>query len=383
MKLFSTTILAACALAFSVSAEEVTSPLQEGPLPYPPMTGPIHANPKPSHFDAGPIGEVYVGGVLSGLGMVQSNATATNNDSFLDLSNGQFFLEKNEGLIQFYLQAGGYSIPALGTPYLEAEDTTKDTFGILPEAYIKIAPTDNFSIMAGKLPTLIGAEYTFTFQNMNIQRGLLWNQENAVNRGVQVNYATGPITAAISLNDGFYSEEYNWVSGLVSWAIDDENTLAFAAGGNVDETTRNRFETPLLQNNSSIYNLMYTYHKGPWIISPYLQYTRLEENAAIGIADDAETMGAAFLAEYQFCDKWSLAGRAEYIDSTGGSNLMYGADSDAWSLTLTPTYQEGIFFARAEASYVGAGDTTNGAVFGDTGSDEDQGRLLLETGFLF
>jgi len=31
--------------------------------------------------------------------------------------------------------------------------------------------------MAAKLPTLIGAEYTFTFENMNIERGLLWNQE--------------------------------------------------------------------------------------------------------------------------------------------------------------------------------------------------------------
>jgi hypothetical protein len=38
---------------------------------------------------------------------------------------------------------------------------------------------------------LIGAEYTFTFENMNIQRGLLWNQENAVTRGVQVNQTMG------------------------------------------------------------------------------------------------------------------------------------------------------------------------------------------------
>ena len=37
----------------------------------------------------------------------------------------------------------------------------------------------------------MGAEYTFTFQNMNIERGLLWNQETAVNRGIQVNQALG------------------------------------------------------------------------------------------------------------------------------------------------------------------------------------------------
>jgi len=53
------------------------------------------------------------------------------------------------------------------------------------------------------LPTLVGAEYTFSFENMNIERGLLWNQENAVNRGVQLNYAADPFTFAFSWNDGF------------------------------------------------------------------------------------------------------------------------------------------------------------------------------------
>ena len=58
----------------------------------------------------------------------------------------------------------------------------------MPQAFLKIVPTDNFSIQAGKLPTLIGAEYTFSFENFNIERGLLWNQEPAVSRGVQANY---------------------------------------------------------------------------------------------------------------------------------------------------------------------------------------------------
>ena len=58
------------------------------------------------------------------------------------------------------------------------------------------------SILAGKLPTLIGPEYTFSFENMNIQRGLLWNQENAVNRGVQVNYNSEHIAISASWNDG-------------------------------------------------------------------------------------------------------------------------------------------------------------------------------------
>ena len=50
----------------------------------------------------------------------------------------------------------------------------------------------------------MGAESTFTFQNMNIERGLLWNQENAVNRGVQVNHTLGKLTASLAWTDGYH-----------------------------------------------------------------------------------------------------------------------------------------------------------------------------------
>ena len=54
--------------------------------------------------------------------------------------------------------------------------------GPVPGGLVKLQAGKNTSIMIGALPTLIGAEYTFTFENINIERGLLWNQENAVNR---------------------------------------------------------------------------------------------------------------------------------------------------------------------------------------------------------
>jgi hypothetical protein len=79
----------------------------------------------------------------------------------------------------------------------------------LPQAYSKIMSTDNLSVKPGKLPTILGTETTFTYQNMNIQHGLLWNQENAVNCGVQVNYAQGRMTFALSAHDSFYSTQPN------------------------------------------------------------------------------------------------------------------------------------------------------------------------------
>ena len=368
---------------------------QAAPLPMPAMTGPLQS-PSPFQFNAGPLGELDITGVMSGMGLWQDNPVNTvspdpvafNGYTHADISNGQIFIQKTHGLIQFFLQAGAYNMPALGTPFLSTGATTSDYYGALPQAYLKIAPTKDFSVLIGKLPTLIGAEYTFTFENMNIERGLLWNQENAVNRGVQVNYSAGPLSASLAWSDGFYSNRFNWLSGDLSYTINSANTVSFVGAGNAGQTGYSTLATPVYQNNSSIYNLIYTYSSGPWMIQPYLQYTHVSANPAIGVGRGTATKGAAILASYSFTPHVTLAARAEYIASTGNAtdgavNLMYGPGSKAWSITVTPTYQDHDFFARAEFSYVQASSYTQGDVFGPQGNNPTQARALVETGFLF
>ena len=358
----------------------------------PAMTGPLAANPNPLKFDQEPLsqflGPVYVTGVLSGLGMAQTNPVSTDKTFRGDISNGQVIVQNTTGLVQFYAQAGIYSLPALGTAYVTAKNVNSDFFGPLPVGYLKLAPTDSFSIQAGKLPTLIGAEYTFTFQNMNIERGLLWNQEPAISDGVQANYTTGPLAFSVSYNDGFYSGNYNWLTGAVTWTIDSSNTLEVVGGGNFGTTSTNTLVTPVAQNNSDIFNVIYTYTSAPWTITPYFQYTNVPKNASLGLTHDAQTYGGAVLASYAFTDTFSLAGRAEIIGSTGSTtdgspSLIFGPGSEAWSLTLTPTYQKSIFFARGEASYVGASSTSGGLAFGHSGKTNDQERVLAEIGIVF
>ena len=356
------------------------------PLSMPQMAGPLGLDTTPYSFEAGPLNKIYVTGVASAMGWAQNHATANDKAYRADVTNAQVFVQNNKGPAQFFLQAGVYDLPALGTSYLRATKTTSNTYGYLPQGYLKYAPTDNFSIMAGKLPTLIGDEYTFTFQNMNIERGLLWNQENAVNRGIQANYSSGPFSLSVSLNDGFYSNHYSWVTGLATYSIDSNNAIAVAGGGNFGESARSSFATPLAQNNSEIYNVMYTHTDGNLTINPYLQYTYVPENAGIGIASSASTYGAALLTKYTFDQNYSLAGRAEYIASTGGTtapNLLYGQGSRAWSVTVTPTYQFNMFFGRFDASYTRAMRATAGSAFGTTGNEKSQGRLVLEAGIMF
>ena len=364
---------------------------QAAPLPMPAMTGPLQS-PSPFQFNAGPLGKLDITGVMSGMGVWQDNpGLAGTPDKYTraDISNGQIFIQKTHGLIQFFLQAGAYNMPALGAPFLSTGNTTSDYYGALPQAYLKIAPTKNFSVLIGKLPTLIGAEYTFTFENMNIERGLLWNQENAVNRGVQVNYSAGPLSASLAWSDGFYSNRYNWLSGSLSYTINSANTVSFVGMGNAGQTDYSTsLATPIYQNNSDIYNLIYTYSSGPLMIQPYLQYTHVPANPAIGVGHSTATKGAALLASYSLTPHVTLAARAEYIASTGNAtdgavNLMYGPGSKAWSITVTPTYQDHDFFARAEFSYVQASSYTQGDVFGPQGNNPTQARALVETGFLF
>jgi len=242
-----------------------------------------------------------------------------------------------------------------------------------------------FSLQIGKLPTLIGDEYTFTFENMNIERGLLWNLEPAVSRGIQVNYTQGPLTLSLSWNDGTYSDQFGSLSGLASYAFNGgADTLAFAAGGNL--ASGPHFSA---LNNSSYYDLIYTHTSGPWTISPYVQYVNLPVFTKIGPPDSTQVWGGALLVSYFIDDNWKMAGRVEYEGSSGNPattyNLIgYGAGSNAWSFTVTPTYQWKQWFVRADASYVDAGnvDVADFDGFGHSGTNKDQFRVMLELGLL-
>lgn len=350
-------------------------------LTTPPLTGPLAANPNPIAFDVGfPLGKVYFGGAISGMALFQSNPVPGNNSPEFDLTNGLLWLQNNEGPFQFFAMAGVYSFPTLGTPYFHVPKITDDTFGPVPVAWGKLVATDELSLQFGKLPTLIGAEYPFTFQNMNIERGLLWNQEPVVSRGIQGNYVSGPVSLSVSLNDGFYSNNYNWVSGLASYALNKENTIAISGGGAFRETAKSTFVTPPPQNNSTILNVLYTYNSAPWTITPYFQYTDVHSSARLGIAS-AQTYGGAILANYKVNDNVNIAGRGEYIASSGPGNVLYGPGSSAGSLTLTPTYQNGIWFLRGEASLVHAFDSPG--AFGKNGTAKTQIRGIVETGIVF
>src|SRR5665213_3393 len=173
------------------------------PLGSPSMTGPL-STAIPHEISAGPLGKLEVTGILSGGGMVEGNHVPPGAIAHWDLSNAQVFVQKTSGWFQFYLQGGAYNIIALGSPFVKTSTQIDQLYGPLPVGYIKLVK-GGFSVEAGELPTLIGAEYTFSFQNMNIERGLLWGQEPAISRGIQLNEAYKKLSLSFAYTDGFFS----------------------------------------------------------------------------------------------------------------------------------------------------------------------------------
>lgn len=236
----------------------------------------------------------------------------------------------------------------------------------------------------------MGAEGAWPWGNFNIERGLLWNLENTVTRGVQFNYSKGAISASVAWTDGFYSHRFNNLTGSITYTLSPADTITAVVYDTLGNTPYGSSATPEALNNARIYNLIYTHSTGSWTFTPYVQYIDSPASTELGYTHDNSSFGAALLADYAVNKHWSLGARLEYVTSSGASNtsannnlLGYGPGSRAWTLTFTPTWQSGGLFARAELSYARVVDYTSGLAFGSEGDQANQMRLLLETGFVF
>ncbi len=375
----------------------------------------IKANPNPACFTTA-VGDLYVGGAATGtfyhssppfdplspVGVLPLN-TGRDAQSRLDVTNLMASLQKVGGPLPFYIQAGLYSFSTLGLPLYSSFDQSSLYFGPLPIADGEYQFNDEWSFQGGRMPTNIGTEMIFTYQNTNITRGLLVGQENFFNHGVQVNYASGPWNASVAVVDGFFSGEFNWVAGLVTYKIDDDNLVGINGGthftsfNSLDRGSKFQYATPLTLQNSSIFVANDTYTNGPWTATPYFQYTSVDRDQRLGLAG-AETYGGALLLAYNLTDNFSLGGRVEYITQSESrfnpgatTSLLFGAGSSAASYTITPTFTFDRIFVRGEYSHVDldgiqSGNLANGTLgtgFGRTGNVKSQDRYMVEAGLTF
>ena len=368
-------------------AATADAPAAPAPLSTFVLTGPLTWQP-PATFDAGPFGKLSVNGILTGFAQFQNNSVPGDQSSQATVSNGQIFIQKADGNFQWYVQAGAYSLPTLSVPFTNAQNTVSNLYGPVPIAWAKINMGKTTSLQVGQLPTLMGAESTFTYQNFNIERGIIWNQETAISRGLQLNQAIGKyVTASLSWNDGYYSDRYSFLSGSITFTK-GANTLVYDGMGNLGQTVFETATTPI-QNNGAMHAVIYTYSKGPLIISPYFQYGTYGKNTKVGVLKSTSATGGAINVSYAFKSGFSIPVRFEDLTSSGtatdGSvNLLgFGAGSSGITFTATPTYQKGGMYIRGDLGFVDAMNSTKGDDFGKTGTATNQFRGALEFGFIF
>jgi hypothetical protein len=258
---------AAMAIALMSGAQTPATPPATTPAPAPApaplstfvLTGPLQWLP-PATFDAGPFGKLSVNGIVTGFAQFQNNPVPGDDSSQATLSNGEIFIQKADGKFQWFVQAGVYTMPTLSVPFVNAQNTVANFYGPVPVAYAKLQAGKTTQFLLGSLPTLMGAESTFTYQNFNIERGIVWNQENAINRGIQVNQTIGKyLSASISWNDGYYSDRYSWLSGSAT-LTKGPHSLVYDGMGNLGQTVYVTSAMPTYQNNGYMHAVIYTQH---------------------------------------------------------------------------------------------------------------------------
>lgn len=342
---------------------------------------------------------ITVGGALTGYSVHTSgvnatgalfNAGGTDTASRTDLSNAFVTIAKTSGTFRFNVLAGAYAFPVVGValnPTFQKNANT-DLFGIVPNAYVQYVPNPSVTFSAGILPTLFGQENAFTTQNVTIQRGLAWNAEPVVSRGIRATWTRGKFAANLELNDGFYSGSHPAVEGLFGWQPEASSNYQLAYIVPSASTPPNR--TAAVANRAE-YELMISKQYGKLQLLPYILWMDSPRNTAAGFTKNQTAVVAVMLAYYAFSAHWSLSARFESIGnnssvsdtSTNADAIGYGPGSTADTLTVTPQYRCGHLIARVEYSNVHASDFKTGLAFGTSGTDSRQTRYGFEVGLTY
>ncbi|HME82271.1 MAG TPA: outer membrane beta-barrel protein [Candidatus Eremiobacteraceae bacterium] len=363
--------------------------LADQPSPSPSPVPSASASPSPSPA-------VQLHGVFSATEIFTSGVNATGSfdtptgadlASRFNVSNAFAILTKNQGTLQYALQAGAYSIPVVGFAGNKtiAGNANTGLYGPVPLAYLEYVPSSNFNVSAGVLATLTGAESTFTYEDWNIQRGAVWNVENAVSRGVRMSFTTGKLSVTGGANDGFYSGSWVAAEGSLNYVPDSNESLLFVALIPNAQTPPNPTASVA---NKELLNLVYTRTLGKLQIAPYVLWAHSPSAPGLGYTSSESAFGAAVLADMNFSSKWSTALRYETLHNSsmpGATSLNadlvgYGPGSGVNTLTLTPEWKDGPVFARVDFSEAWPGYYTPGLAFGTGGTGNSQFRTALELG---
>jgi len=258
--------------------------------------------------------------------------------------------------------------PVVGIEPLPDIDNYKKV--TIDQAYVE-AKLSFISIKAGRILTNIGGEAPYTWQNINIQRGLVWNGEPVFYNGVRVSAELGMFNVYVGANDRDTSD----------------GKMAFEGGIGADLPFKTSVSFNVLipdkkdDNPTKVYNLTFTnemFEMAP--ITFYVDYLDTPKQG-----QDSQSVGAALLVDLKFTKQISVGTRVEYVNNdSDGDNYGIGEANHAWTFTITPKYQFNKYlYVRGEASYVTLGRKYYQKKNNPNSLTDSEVRVGAELGFVF
>jgi hypothetical protein len=322
--------------------------------------------------------DITLSGGVAG-GYVYNNDTGRDNitatDALVDLSS-----KAKTGGVGFDAGIGVLAGDSLATSGSPLGTATSGSNTALQYGWLDIMPTDGLSLQAGILATNVGYEVVPSYENANILRGLLWNNQPAYYQGIRATYSTGNMSAYVEGNK-------NATTCVTNGASQCSGSGAGVSGsfGNVNAAV-NFFD---VANAGNMIDVIASTKMGGMTLAANFDFTqkaKVLKNLTPNADDNAYAI--AFYATMPMGANASLPVRIEYVND--GTSGIYGlgdpgtlTKNNAYTVTITPTYNfSDSTFVRAEVAYVGTDKKTN--YVDDKGAPTDSQTILgLQGGLMF
>ncbi len=300
------------------------------------------------------------------LGVFETNSHSFNNSAFKLVFEKPTSPESRAGFRVDIL--GGATGRLLGnaTADLPRGSNGLDDFE-LEQAYVtyKADVGDGLDIYAGKFVTLLGAEVIESPLNYNITRSILFGFAIPfTHTGIRATYPlTDTISVTAGVNNGWDNNDdlnhgYSY-EGQVAWSPNDDFSLSvngIYGPEQVGSETNKRGVVDVVANWTPtekltlIGNFDWGHEKGVIVTHEGFIYSSEPDPDAmapgptlITLVDQsydsntvADWYGGALVANYQFTDRFGLAGRVEYFVDADGART--GWDQNLWEFSVTPAF---------------------------------------------
>jgi hypothetical protein len=356
------------------------------------------SGPTAIQIDGGPLGPLQLSGGVDGYAYFD-NPVVSGQDNGANVANALVELQKSSGILQFTIEIGanGGAI-GLGSTVGKIAETSITTYttGPLYAGYVTIAPTGlPITISAGQIGSLEGYESGVDWNNPSQIVTDIFEVQNSQNRGVNINYSSGPINATVQFGDGWDDGVFNFLQALLTYTIDSNDVANVYYAGALGRTGLNAItygNTPEgtygpYYKNSQMIGGFYSYTMGNLNLVPEVQYVYAKADAQLGLAKGSSNLGTALFGDYSFgTSPYSVGGWVEYEDSFGDDSWFIGPKSELVGFAVSPTWQYKDLFARASGGVgylLNNKDDGSTYAYGRKGNNKLSEDVTLEAGLLF